>query len=288
MRKNHTEGEQRENKMVRSITLSMSETPEQASIEMTPGNKSDPFISLSWPAGGDHRYLYLGVNLSDLTLPLHPGSSHVMSPGDLIILGTLTPPGHFAEELAFFRVPCFLLDVSEEALRRNSVIHVGSRTGLAELVSRFLSALAKASRSQDSTVGRRLALNTADLVALLLSEIQENSVGKFTNPGRELLLRIQSHIQENLTDSGMSPESIARAHHISVRYLHKLFQSDGTTVGAWIRQQRLSVCRLELRRRRHSVAVVAQSWGFTSPSHFSRIFRQTYGLSPTEWQDSVL
>ncbi|AVV44803.1 AraC family transcriptional regulator [Streptomyces sp. P3] len=256
---------------------------------MLPGDGCGPFVNLPWPAGGDDRHLHLGVNLSDETVPLHPGSPHVLGPGDLVVLGTVPPGGDVAGEVAFFRVPRFLLDVPEEALRGASVIRVSGRNGLAECVSPFLSTLARTSRPRDSAVGRRLALNTADLVALLLSEIQEDdSSGDLADPAHDLLLRVQTHIQENLADSGMSPDSIARAHHISVRYLHKLFQTSGTTVGAWIRQHRLAACRLELRRHRRSVAVVAQSWGFASPSHFSRVFRQTYGLSPKQWQNSVL
>lgn len=76
--------------------------------------------------------------------------------------------------------------------------------------------------------------------------------------------RIQAFIEEHLTDPDLSPESIALAHHISVRYLHKLFQQEGTTVGQWIRRRRLDACRRELSRsanRRPSVAAVAQRWG---------------------------
>lgn len=49
--------------------------------------------------------------------------------------------------------------------------------------------------------------------------------------------RIRSYINERLPDPGLSPESIARAHHISVRYLQKLFQQEGTTVHRWIQQR---------------------------------------------------
>ncbi|MER6556380.1 AraC family transcriptional regulator [Streptomyces sp. NPDC001027] len=256
---------------------------------MPRGDRSRPFVEMPWPAGGDGRHLYLGVNLSDSSLPLRPGSPHVLGPGDLLVWGTVPPAGDVAEDVAFFRVPRFLLDVPEEALRCAPVIRVGGGHGLAECVSLFLSALARTSRRRDPTVGGRLALNTADLVALLLTEVQESDrPGDLADPAHELLARVQTHIRENLADSSMSPDSIARAHHISVRYLHKLFRTSGTTVGAWIRQHRLAACRLELRRRRRSVAVVAQSWGFTSPSHFSRVFRQTYGLSPKQWQNSVL
>ncbi|MFF7653109.1 helix-turn-helix transcriptional regulator [Streptomyces sp. NPDC007983] len=72
-----------------------------------------------------------------------------------------------------------------------------------------------------------------------------------------------------------------------MRYLHKLFQEQRTTVGRWIRQRRLEECRKELARGGRSsrtVAAVAQHWGFISPAHFSRVFRAAYGMSPREWQ----
>ncbi|MYT26968.1 helix-turn-helix domain-containing protein, partial [Streptomyces sp. SID7760] len=86
----------------------------------------------------------------------------------------------------------------------------------------------------------------------------------------------------------LSPERIARQHHISVRYLHRLFESEGTTVGRYIRQRRLEQCGRELARRSRvvpTVSAVAQRWGFVSPAHFSRAFRAAYGVSPREWRD---
>ncbi|MEV7075758.1 helix-turn-helix domain-containing protein [Streptomyces sp. NPDC093990] len=167
---------------------------------------------------------------------------------------------------------------------------VSAAGGVAALVSLFLAALIGEDGLWDSVNGKRLALNAVDLVALLVAELLTSHRFETSENGSALLARIRSYIEENLMDPDLSPESIARAHHISVRYLHKLFQSHGTTVSTYVRKSRLAACRLDLGRpanRRRSVAAVAHSWGFASPSHFSRLFRQTYGLSPSEWQVSV-
>lgn len=275
--------------MTRSISPAMPETTGHEPSAPHPGNDSGPFINLPWPAvGDDDEHLCLAVNVSGEPVLFPHDSPLRLEPGD-ILLGAalhhaLLPP---CENLALFRIPLCLLDASAADLREVAHTHLDGRSGLTSLVSQFLTALAGTPRHQRLTGGRRLALNTADLVALLVRDVLQTRGRRPAPGGHDMLTRIQQHIQDNLMDPDLAPESIARAHHISVRYLHKLFQSGGTTVSAWIRQSRLDACRAELRGRRRTVAAVAHSWGFTSPSHFSRLFRQTYGITPREWQATV-
>jgi AraC-like DNA-binding protein len=273
--------------MINSVGTPMPKITHRGTSVTDLGNFSGPFISLPWPAGRGDSYLYLGINVSGGEVRVHADSEYVLDPGDLILAGRLRPDAHRAREMAFFRVPLYLLDASAKALREGPATRISGSSGLPALVSQFLVSLARASISQHVAVNSRLALNTADLVALLVNEVCDDR--RCTAPPEsELLPRIQRYIQDNLADSDMCPESIARAHHISVRYLHKLFQAEGTTVGSWIRQRRLDACRTDLRRGRRSVAAVAQHWGFISPSHFSRVFRQAYGITPREWQEAAL
>ncbi|WP_432705807.1 helix-turn-helix domain-containing protein [Amycolatopsis taiwanensis] len=57
---------------------------------------------------------------------------------------------------------------------------------------------------------------------------------------------------------------------MSVRYLHKVFEGEGTTISRWIQQRRLEECSRELARRHRvipTVSAVAQRWGFVNPAH---------------------
>jgi AraC-like DNA-binding protein len=188
----------------------------------------------------------------------------------------------------FFRVACSQLGIAPAELRHLSRVRVDAGGGIPGLIAGFLDTLTNESDLRDSAAGRRLALNAVDLIALLVADLLEPHRTAASDLGNDLMVRIRSHIEENLMDPDLSPDSIA--HHISLRYLHKLFHSGGTTVGTYVRQRRLAACRLDLGRswnRRRTVAAVAQTWGFANPSHFSRLFRQTYGLSPSEWQASA-
>lgn len=102
---------------------------------------------------------------------------------------------------------------------------------------------------------------------------------------RQYLKRMQDYILDRLQDVELSPTSISQAHGISPRYLHMLFAQTGQSVSAYIRHQRLERCREALASASYkdrSVAEVAYQWGFNDAAHFSRVFKNQYGHSPSE------
>jgi AraC-like DNA-binding protein len=102
-----------------------------------------------------------------------------------------------------------------------------------------------------------------------------------------LLAQIHAYIRDNLGDVRLTPGAIATAHHISVRYLHKLFHAEGLTVAGLVRERRLEQCRHDLADPQLAacpINAIAARWGFTSPAHFSRAFRSAYGLSPRQFR----
>ena len=94
-------------------------------------------------------------------------------------------------------------------------------------------------------------------------------------------------MQDNLHDPQLSPRAVAAAHHISPSYLHRLFQSRGTTVAAWIRTQRLERARRALRDpalRTVPVYRIASQYGFGAHETFTRAFRAAYGIAPADYR----
>lgn len=102
---------------------------------------------------------------------------------------------------------------------------------------------------------------------------------------RTLLVQVRAFIEEHLTDPALSPRMIADAQYISVRYLHKLFETEPATVVDHIRRLRLDRCRHDLldpALRSLPVSAIGARWGFPNPSHFSRLFSSAFGLPPVE------
>jgi AraC-like DNA-binding protein len=103
--------------------------------------------------------------------------------------------------------------------------------------------------------------------------------------GSVLLEQVKAHIEARLGDPGLGPDALARAHYVSTRYLQKLFAGDGVTISQWIRTRRLEACRRDLcdpALARQPISQVASRWGLANPAHFSRLFREAYGCTPSE------
>ncbi|MGW7381446.1 helix-turn-helix domain-containing protein [Streptomyces sp. NPDC054794] len=120
-----------------------------------------------------------------------------------------------------------------------------------------------------------------------------NAVSHVTgaSPIERLLHDINTFIENHLADAGLTPASIAAAHHISVRYLHHLFQRDRRTVGTYVRQRRLERCRADLADPAlagRGVGQVGRHWGFRDPAVFSRAFKSAYGVTPGAYRSRLL
>ncbi|WP_308122030.1 helix-turn-helix domain-containing protein [Streptomyces sp. TRM70350] len=61
------------------------------------------------------------------------------------------------------------------------------------------------------------------------------------------------------------------------------FGETGSTVGRWIRERRLRACYRDPARAHRGTTVtdVAFRWGFNDMAHFSRVFKQAYGVTPS-------
>ena len=72
---------------------------------------------------------------------------------------------------------------------------------------------------------------------------------------------------------------------MSLRYLQKLFATDGTSFSEFVVNQRLANAYRMLMSPLHShraISNIAYEVGFNDLSYFNRAFRRRYGLTPTE------
>ncbi|WP_344588384.1 helix-turn-helix domain-containing protein [Actinomadura vinacea] len=215
-------------------------------------------------------------------------------PGNLVLYDTSRPylaelaPDIPAGQMLVLRFPRSLLPLPARDLRRLTAVSIPGDQGIGALSSQFLLQLARRMDEFSPTEAARLSTLTLDvLTAALANALEAESAVPPHTRRRALLAQIHAFIRENLGDAHLTPGAIAAAHHISLRYLHKLFHAEGHTVAGWVREQRLEQCRRDLadpRLAARPINAIAARWGFTSPSHFSQAFRSAYGLSPRDFR----
>ncbi|NGO08728.1 helix-turn-helix domain-containing protein [Streptomyces sp. HC44] len=218
--------------------------------------------------------------------------------GDLVLFDTSRPyvgehaPHIPAFQMLLLRFPRSLLPLPARELRQLSAVTIPGWEGIGALSSQFLLHLARHMHELSPTDTARLSTLTLDVLTTALADAldAQSEVLPHTRQ-RALMAQIHAFIRDNLGDPRLNPDAIAAAHHISLRYLRKLFQQDGRTVVGWIRERRLEQCRRDLANSHlaaRPIHAIAARWGFTSPSYFSQAFRSTYGLSPRQYRQQCV
>jgi AraC-like DNA-binding protein len=133
----------------------------------------------------------------------------------------------------------------------------------------------------ESSESEAIADQTMQLAASLL----RTSVLTDRVPTEFLLERIRLYLRLNFARRDMTPELVARAHNISLRYLFKVWASEPSSLMDTVYSLRLEyACRLLETESESSISEVAMRCGFENFSHFSHRYRREFGLTPSEFR----
>lgn len=146
----------------------------------------------------------------------------------------------------------------------------------------FLSFVAEVIRTFPSLNSAGQATAARVTVELLAAAVQPQLGIEPGTLHEALFAKICRYIDRSLGDPLLHPPAIAVAHAISLRTLQLIFAERGETVSERIRRLRLDRCYTELSQGALSVTSVAFRWGFVDASHFSRVFKERYEVSPRE------
>lgn len=162
---------------------------------------------------------------------------------------------------------------------------LGCNDGLTATVGAMAATLIEQLRYGLDDISRQRAAN--HLLGMLAScyapAIECASSGSAVMSGR--LWRVKGFIEENLRHPKLSPAMVAAEMKLSPRYLRMIFAASDESILAYIMRRRLEECARQLadpRWRGHSITEIAFGWGFNSAPHFTRSFREQFGVSPRQ------
>jgi AraC family transcriptional regulator, positive regulator of tynA and feaB len=230
----------------------------------------------------EHPYVKILFQTHGISYFEQNGRHIVVMPGDCLAYDvscphTIVSPAMTRHEVVI--VPKELLQERGFRLAKMSACKLSARTGTGRIAHDFVHAVF----DEATKLSPNNAAGVADsLIDLLLLPLREADA-MFDRVGPEAMyVRAQGFIREHLRDPDLSIDQISAALGCTKRYLHMLFSDRGMTVSDYIWQTRLQNCRHELETQAgKTITDVAFSWGFSSSSHFSRVFRKYFGFVPS-------
>ena len=98
---------------------------------------------------------------------------------------------------------------------------------------------------------------------------------------RSVIEYIQNHFHENICN-----EDIADYFHFHHTYINRVFKAyTGSTLHTFLTDYRLNYAMEMLRTQEMPVSQAAKASGFTDLSHFTRLFKERTGQTPTEYRN---
>jgi AraC family transcriptional regulator, positive regulator of tynA and feaB len=156
----------------------------------------------------------------------------------------------------------------------------------ARLLVRYMNALALEHSSLEPAAGAAAA-NAA--LELLRAAVEPSVPSSRSATRLQMRAEIRRYVRSHLQEPNLGPAAIARAYAMSVRALHALFEDADTSVAGLVRTERLARCLEDLQRSNGgSVTDIAFRWGFCDAAHFSRVFKRTFGATPSDIRHAAL
>jgi AraC-like DNA-binding protein len=258
-------------------------------------------LSASRPGGADRRRRHVRMLDADLckvdvvaqgeVVVEQDGRQARLHGGDFAFVD-LSRPAHWTNawstQIVAIAFPRKLLPLPTDDVAGLTAVGFTADDGPDALFSTTARQLARQLDHLDPAGGARVGTAALDLLTVALAgRLDRHGELPDNVPQRALILRVHAFIEDQLADPELTPATVARAHHLSLRSLYKLFEGERISVASLIRQRRLERCRRDLldpSLGNVPVSTIAARWGLPSAAHFSRAFRATYGASPVEYR----
>ncbi len=214
------------------------------------------------------------------------GKQRVSAPGTAVLFDAMEPYHLRCRDYLqsiYIEMPRSMLIERCSVDRLASVPALNFADGLGWAVVEFCKLLALEADSLGDELASKVAAEVADIMALYIDKERDPRQSGESLSRKFQLQSIKSYIESKLDDPDLTPGAIARDNRISVRYLHYLFKDTGMSVSEWVRERRLKKSYQKLTSAKYdeeSITDIAFSLGFSSSSHFTRLFKQKFGVAP--------
>lgn len=168
---------------------------------------------------------------------------------------------------------------------------MSSKNPLSNLACEFLKLLPESALTITPEPAGKVANQALELLALAYTHECKSNTPPQTQSRLATLIKLKTIIETHFTDPDFKPTEAASLTGISVRYANQLLKNEGSSLEQYIYSRRLERCRNILSDPASSfrtLSEISHSNGFNCASHFSRMFKNTYGLPPQTYRNTAI
>lgn len=218
------------------------------------------------------------------------GKIVTLQPGDFAVYDATRPHhlqfGQSWREIVV-SIPRATLNQLVVGMEHRTACPIPTGQGVGCVMRGFLEQMSSQIRHVSEDEMLQLSDTAISLIAMTLGSLQRNDLAQ-SRMKALTLTRVKRHLLEHLHDPDLNPMLIEQAIGISSRYINKLFEAENTSLMRHVWNLRLERCANDLANPQCAtlrVSDIALRWGFNDMSHFSRVFRERFAMSPREWRE---
>jgi len=234
---------------------------------------------------------YFGVILLSGEYLLEQSNREVfLKPGDMTIYDATRPhrvycPGSFSKLIV--SIPRKLMRERLAGIEHCTALKIAGDQGVGAVATNFIQSVALQANEMAANSFSALSEHSLDLFTLALNSVRPQNY--CLSRSRSLSLnRIKDFLEHNLANPNLDTLMVVAGTGLSARYINELFSDEDTSLMRYVWQRRLERCHQYLTSSLHTgsrVSEIAMHWGFNDFSHFSRVFKQKYGVTPRNARD---
>jgi AraC family transcriptional regulator, positive regulator of tynA and feaB len=184
-----------------------------------------------------------------------------------------------------FRIPKAILKPLLKQPDKQMATKMSSSNPIATLAMDYLTSVAMNAVHLDTTAHPSITNHLVELVAMAVGVSSNEEDRGRTTLRNQLAFSLTNYINSRAADPEFTPAKAAEHFRISVRYVHRLLEDTGETFSKLLLRQRLQKCANDLLLKESvPIGEIAFRWGFNDLSHFSRSFRNQFGVAPREYR----
>jgi len=233
--------------------------------------------------------LYFGITVSGRSIVEQGGGTLALQDGDAVLLA---PSDRFVMmhrgrvQFLGLRLPRAAVESHAGNVDRAMMRVIHRDTPALAPLTRYMRLVLESTHSSITELRPAVVRHVHELAASAIGFSQASAASAAGVGVRAARLRvIKAYVATRLTDPRLNVADVAGRHHITCRYVHKLFEYDGTTFSEFLLRLRLDRAHRALGDPAHAgftISTIAFNAGFTDLSYFNRTFKRRFNATPSQ------